>query len=133
MTTASRPTFRLTLRALRRPNDTSGMRRLRAALKVLLRTFGLRCTAIDYLTDPPTSPAMYTETPAQEAQRQKTFTYHRPSDGQPDRYHLIRRVAMDYALLLNTNCPPSRELSEAQKHLELAVMYANAAIARNEQ
>ena len=46
-----KPTFRLTLEALPRPGgDTDGMRRLRAALKALLRNWGLKCKAIEYPT-----------------------------------------------------------------------------------
>ena len=38
--------FKLTLEAQPDPSDPSGYRRLRKALKVLLRSFGLRCTNI---------------------------------------------------------------------------------------
>jgi len=62
----------------------------------------------------------------------KRFTYHRPIDDQPDRYEQIRARAYDFGVFLNTNCPQSRELSLAMTKLEEAVMWANAAIARNE-
>lgn len=60
------------------------------------------------------------------------FTYHSPKDNQPERYQLIRNSAKEFANLLVDNCPQSRELSLAITNLEQAVMWANAAIARNE-
>lgn len=42
------PTFVLTLVAQHRDQDPDGMRRLRAVLKLLLRTFGFRCKSISY-------------------------------------------------------------------------------------
>jgi len=44
----------------------------------------------------------------------------------------IRAMAKSFAADLVTFCPPSRELSLALTELENAVMWANAAIARNE-
>ena len=41
-----RPRFKLTLEALPRPDDAGGIRRLRAALKTLLRSFDLRCVEV---------------------------------------------------------------------------------------
>ena len=38
--------FKLTVQAQPDPSDPSGYRRLRKALKVLLRSFGLRCTDV---------------------------------------------------------------------------------------
>jgi hypothetical protein len=40
------PAFYLTLKAEPNPSDPTGLRRLRRALKCLLRSFGLRCTNI---------------------------------------------------------------------------------------
>lgn len=60
------------------------------------------------------------------------FTYHPPKDGQPQRYQEIRSAGLLLARLLNAECPASREASLALTHLEQAVMWANAAIARNE-
>ena len=60
------------------------------------------------------------------------FTYHAPKNGQVDRYQQIRDAAHDFAKLLNDQCPESREKSLAVTHLEDAVMWANAAIARHE-
>lgn len=60
------------------------------------------------------------------------FTYHAPKEGQLERYELIRDCAKDFAHTINVNCPDSREKSLAIKKLEEVVMWANAAIARNE-
>ena len=74
----------------------------------------------------------YTPTQAQEAQIEKTFTYHPPKADQPLKYEEIRKNAKEMAQLFVALCPPSRELSLALTHLEEAMMFANAAIARNE-
>lgn len=58
------------------------------------------------------------------------FTYHAPSGDQPSRYERIRAEARTLAETFNGLCPESRELSLAFTHLEDAVMWANAAIAR---
>lgn len=60
------------------------------------------------------------------------FTYHAPKDGQTERYQFIRDTACSLAVLMNEECPESREKSLAITQLENAVMWANAAIARNE-
>lgn len=60
------------------------------------------------------------------------FTYHAPKENQAARYSAIRAEVRDLALYLGENCPPSRELSLALTHLEEAVFWANASIARNE-
>lgn len=62
----------------------------------------------------------------------KAFTYHPPRNDQPERYGDIRCRAKELAELMVGACPPSRELSLALTNLEQAVMWANAAIARNE-
>jgi hypothetical protein len=62
----------------------------------------------------------------------RRFTYHAPKAGQVPRYEAIRAGALDFALRLNDMCPDSREKSLALTSLEQAVMWANAAIARNE-
>ncbi len=62
----------------------------------------------------------------------KAFTYHAPKDDQPARYVELRANAKELAELMTAMCPPSRELSLALTNLEQAVMWANAAIARNE-
>jgi len=60
------------------------------------------------------------------------FTYHAPKPGQPEKYTVIRENAMGLAMLINDNCPDSREKSLAMTKLEECVMWANASIARNE-
>ena len=58
------------------------------------------------------------------------FTYHAPKPGQPAVYETIRDLARQYAHRLNELCPESREKSLAITHLEEAVFWANASIAR---
>lgn len=60
------------------------------------------------------------------------FTYHAPKDGQVERYASIRSHARELAAHIDAECPDSREKSLAITHLEEAVMWANASIARNE-
>lgn len=64
---------------------------------------------------------------------QNRFTYHKPLPGQPERYEEIRAKGYELASLLSEKCPPSGELSLALTHLEEAIMWANASIARNEK
>lgn len=63
---------------------------------------------------------------------EKNFTYHPPKPGQPERYGVIRMEAKELAMVIDKCCPDSRERSLAFTKLEEAVMWANAAIARNE-
>lgn len=60
------------------------------------------------------------------------FSYHPPKDDQPGRYQLIRAQGLSLAQIMDRSAPDSREKSLALTHLEQAVMWANAAIARNE-
>ena len=60
------------------------------------------------------------------------FTYHAPKPGQPEKYIVLREHAKGLAMLINDNCPDSREKSLAITKLEECVMWANASIARNE-
>lgn len=62
----------------------------------------------------------------------RNFTYHPPKPGQPEKYTVIRDTAKGLAMLINDNCPDSREKSLAMTKLEECVMWANASIARNE-
>lgn len=66
----------------------------------------------------------------------KRFTYHPvKTDGpwpQDARYVEMRQRARDLAEFVNRATPDSREKLLAITHLEEAVMWANAAIARNE-
>ena len=63
---------------------------------------------------------------------EKRFTHHPPKDGQLEKYGDIRAKAWELAILLEDYCPHSREYSLALTKLEESVMWANAAIARNE-
>lgn len=74
----------------------------------------------------------YVVTEEQLARLNNTFTYHAPLSDQPARYTSIRDKAKELAVELLENTPPSREQSLALTKLEEAVMFANAAIARNE-
>lgn len=65
-------------------------------------------------------------------QIENNFTYHPPREGQPEKYTLIREKAKELALLVDELSPNSREKSLSMTKLEEAVMWANAAIARNE-
>ena len=62
----------------------------------------------------------------------KRFTYHPPKFDQPARYVEMRDTFFALAMGVCQNCPDSRERSLALTKLEEAVMWANAAIARNE-
>jgi hypothetical protein len=60
------------------------------------------------------------------------FMYHAPSGDQPERYGRIRDEIFKVAILICSNAPDSRERATALTHLDAAMMFANAAIARNE-
>ena len=63
---------------------------------------------------------------------ENNYTYHAPKEGQPKKYEAIREKAKELAFLIEDVCPTSREKSLAFTNIEQAVMWANAAIARNE-
>lgn len=67
-----------------------------------------------------------------QADLNNRFTYHPPKGDQADRYQLIRAKASGLAGVISQHAPDSREKSLAITHLEDAMMWANAAIARNE-
>lgn len=60
------------------------------------------------------------------------FMYHPPKENQSARYDAIRDKALKFAYFIVASTPQSREQSLALTHLEEAVFFANAAIARNE-
>ncbi len=62
----------------------------------------------------------------------RSFVYHRPKNDQQDRYAYLREQARSLAISIAEHTPPSREQSIALTKLEEALMFANAAIARNE-
>jgi hypothetical protein len=61
-----------------------------------------------------------------------TTPYITLKDDQPERYQTVRAYGKELAEIINEVCPDSREKSLALTNLEQAVMWANAAIARNE-
>lgn len=61
------------------------------------------------------------------------FKYHAPRADQPERYVAIREKAKELAHLIQKTTPDSREQSVALTNLQQSVMWANAAIAINEQ
>lgn len=63
---------------------------------------------------------------------ENNFKYHQPKGDQQPRYERIRAKAKELAQVINEDTPASREQSVAFTQLEDAVMWANAAIARNE-
>jgi hypothetical protein len=67
-----------------------------------------------------------------ESRINNRFAYHPPKDGQPERYVKIREKAKELALLIESDCPLSRERTIAINKIDEAVMWANASIARNE-
>ena len=60
------------------------------------------------------------------------FTYHAPKEGQPKKYETLRNLGKDLAMLINMECPDSREKSLAITKLEEVIFWCNASIARNE-
>lgn len=70
--------------------------------------------------------------PEMEKRLDNAFTYHPPKDDQAQRYTTLRNSAKLLAHEIATLAPESREQSLALTKLEEAIMWANAAIARNE-
>lgn len=60
------------------------------------------------------------------------FTYHAPAADQIPRYQELRNIGKELALSIVEFTPVSREQALALTHLEQAIMWANAAISRNE-
>jgi hypothetical protein len=63
----------------------------------------------------------------------KAFRYHAPHGDQPARYESLRGQGRILAAMILSHCPLSRERALALTKLEEAIMWANAAIARNER
>ncbi|MBE9572711.1 MAG: hypothetical protein IMF11_18960 [Proteobacteria bacterium] len=59
------------------------------------------------------------------------YKYHSPKEGQKEKYEALRAKAKELAEMITEFCPMSREQAVAFTELETAVMWANAAIARN--
>lgn len=64
-------------------------------------------------------------------QIENNFSYHAPKEGQPEKYEAIRTKAKELAYLIDEQVPNGREKALAMTKLEEAVMWANAAVARN--
>lgn len=86
---------------------------------------------VERLENAPPQPK-YTPQKNVSDQIERSFVFHPASDDQRDRYIMIREAARKLAKQIATNTPPSREQSLSLTHLEETVMWANAAIARNE-
>ncbi|MCK4960396.1 MAG: hypothetical protein KAT00_13370 [Planctomycetes bacterium] len=62
---------------------------------------------------------------------ENNFTHHPPKGNDQEVYEALRERGKQFAALMLHHCKPSRELSLALTKLEEAVMWANAAGARN--
>lgn len=63
------------------------------------------------------------------ADLKERFTYHAPTEGQPEVYEGLRDQCLLLALHINDVVPDSREKSTAISRLEEASMWANKGIA----
>lgn len=61
------------------------------------------------------------------------FIYHKPIKGQPERYEKIRRFGLTVADEIFKMCPDCHERDVAIDKMREAIMWANAAIACNEE
>lgn len=64
---------------------------------------------------------------------ENAFTYHTPTEDQVKDYNKIRSEGKRLATVINKLCPDSRERSLALTKIREAVMWANAAIACNQE
>ena len=64
-----------------------------------------------------------------DEQLENWFTYHRPEEGDPEKYEAIRDAARDFAQVIVDNTPASADQSAAIRKMREAVMTANASIA----
>jgi len=62
---------------------------------------------------------------------EKRFTYHPPKLGQPEIYQALREQAKDLAYSIAEKVPAGREQASALTHLETAIFWANAGVARH--
>ena len=60
------------------------------------------------------------------------YAYHAPTTEQVARYDTLRTAVAGLALIIVSNTPTSREQDKALDLLDMVMMMANAAIARNE-
>jgi hypothetical protein len=66
-------------------------------------------------------------------QFENNFKYHPATGDKGQRHEDIRNTLKNAAYFIEKHCPNSRERSLAITKLEEAMMWANAAIARNEE
>lgn len=59
------------------------------------------------------------------------FTFHPPTPPQIQRYEKVRGSARAFARVISAQVPAGREKALAMTHLEQAMMWANAGIARH--
>jgi len=71
--------------------------------------------------------------PETDQRIENIFQHHPPFGNQLARYKQLRDEAKAFAYLIISSSPKSREQSLALTHLEEAVFFANAAIARHEK
>lgn len=64
---------------------------------------------------------------------ENVFSYHAPTEDQVKDYNTIRSEGKRLASIINELCPDSRERSLALTKIREAVMWANAAIACNQE
>lgn len=92
--------------------------------------------AVAPITPPPGIPvppaARYPLDDRRLAELDNRFEYHAPKGDQVARYAAIRAKARELALVIVQNTPFSREQALAMTHVDEAMMFANAAIARGE-
>ena len=77
-------------------------------------------------------PVLKRPSAARRAQIERDFTYHPPQGDQGSRYEQLRAAGKDLALRIVALSPASPEQDQALMLLNLAIMSANAAIARHE-
>lgn len=82
---------------------------------------------------PAPTPTRYVIAPADLESLANRFAYHAPKGDQATRYAEMRAKIHETAVFISERAPASRELSTALTHLDAAMMFANAALARNER
>lgn len=80
-----------------------------------------------------TTPVTQMTTPVTEENLNKRFDYHKPGDQQTVvKHEAVRQVCKELAAHVVDLVPAGREQSFALTHIEEAMMWANAGIARNQ-
>jgi hypothetical protein len=68
-----------------------------------------------------------------DAELENRFCHHKETRGQAERHERVRAAALAFAKVIRDACPLSAEMTIAINHVDMAMMTANAAIARHEQ